>query len=69
MKNDEANKRTVEDFERRFLNAQNLYDRYKIVKNLLTWIGDLKELLELKDEEIKRLQKSIKGYDLDEYRD
>lgn len=69
MKNDEAYKRTAEDFERSFLNAQNLYDRYKIVKQLLSWIDDLEELLELKNQEIKRLQNNIKGYDLDEYRD
>lgn len=58
---------TIQDIERRFLNADNLYDRFKVLQETLSWVECLRELSKHKDEEIKRLNTSIKGYDLHEY--
>lgn len=61
--------RTREAYEERFINAETTYQRYIILKDLLSWVQDLHELNELKDEQITNLRNSIKGYDLNEYID
>ena len=65
----DSSRHTREAFEERFINAETTYQRYIILKDALSWVQDLRELNELKDEQITNLRKSIKGYDLNEYTD
>lgn len=60
---------TAQSLERRFLNADNLYDRFKVLQETLAWVETLYELNTAKDEDIKQLRGSIEGYDLDDYLD
>lgn len=62
------NFRTIrEAYEERFINAETTYQRYLVLKDLLSWVQYLYELNESKDAQTTSLRKSIKGYDLDEY--
>ena len=56
-------------YEERFINAETAYQRYKVFKDLLSWVETLYELNEAKDKRIAELESSIKGYDLDDYKD
>jgi hypothetical protein len=58
---------TRESYEQRFIDAESTYQRYLLLKDLLRWVEDLRELNASKDAQIVNLRKSIKGYDLDEY--
>lgn len=60
---------TSEAYKERFINAESNYKRYLVLKDLLSWVQDLHELNDRKDERIARLQKEIKGYNLEEYID
>jgi hypothetical protein len=63
----ESYKVTREKYIREFLNAETAYDRYAVFMNLLNWLDSKDELGYLREQEIKRLQDSVKGYDLNEY--
>jgi len=60
---------TREAYEERFINAETTYQRYIILKDLLSWVQELYENNNFKDKQIDNLRKSIKGYDLNEYTD
>ena len=60
---------TREAYEQRFIDADSTYKRYRVLKDLLSWVEELHELNERKSAELEVLRKSIKGYNLDEYKD
>lgn len=60
---------TREAYEERFINAETTYQRYLVLKDLLSWVQDLYENNNFKDKQIDNLRKSVKGYDLNEYTD
>jgi hypothetical protein len=60
---------TREAYEQRFIDADSTYKRYLVLKDLLSWVEDLHELNESKSAELKVLRESIKGYNLDEYKE
>lgn len=60
---------TREAYEQRFIDAESTYKRYLVLKDLLSWVEELHELNESKSAELKVLRESIKGYNLDEYKE
>lgn len=62
-------RRTREAYKERFINAESTYQRYLVLKDVLSLAQDLYELNDSKDAQIARLRKSIEGYDLSEYTD
>ena len=63
------NNATRESYEERFINAETTYQRYLILKDLLSWVEDLQNLNARKDAQILALQNEVKGYDLSDYKD
>jgi hypothetical protein len=53
---------------RDFLNAETPYNSYLVLMRAISWLESKEEIAMLREQEIIRLRKQIKGYDLSEYK-
>lgn len=53
--------------EERFINAEDNYERFVLLRDLISCIEELEDTNKRKDAEIARLCKQIKGYALSDY--